>query len=217
MIYIYKGEHMNQYNIKIINEKEVNWDQVKDLEIDNYPWYENGLKQKTFVKVAIHNESINIKVLCEDIHSYSEETNLNGDVYKDSCFEFFVTPENSLGGGYFNMEINCCGVLHLSYKDEEGNRVFCSKEQAERITIIASITSATKEEKIGDISWELSIKLPIEVLEEMSGKKVEYDCWYGNFYRCGGKTEPQYATWNPIEYNIPNFHLPSQFGKLTIS
>ncbi|GMQ62885.1 carbohydrate-binding family 9-like protein [Vallitalea maricola] len=210
---------MNQYNVKIITDKDIDWDNVDELTIDNYPWYESGLKQATHVKTVIHNRCIEIKALCEDIHSYSKETKLNGDVYLDSCFEFFVTPEDNLGGGYYNMEMNCCGVLHLSYKSEKGEKVFCTKEQRDRITIIPSIKTITKEESSDDKSWELSIILPIEVLEEMSGKEISYDkgCWYGNFYRCGGLTEPQYAAWNNIDFEYPNFHVPNQFGKLIIS
>lgn len=211
-----KEELMNEYNIKVIKEKEIKWDDIRELTIDNYPWYEGGLKQSTHVKVAIHNGSIKLKVVCEDIHSSSKETRLNGNVYLDSCFEFFVTPEDNLGGGYFNMEINCCGLLHLGYKSELGEKAFCTKQQADRITIEPSIHSTTKDEMADDKYWELSIELPIEVLEEMSGKTIQYDYWYGNFYRCGGITEPQYATWNPIKWDYPNFHLPEQFGKLTI-
>ncbi|GKX31564.1 hypothetical protein SH1V18_40440 [Vallitalea longa] len=210
---------MNQYNVKMVKEKNINWDNIEGLTIDNYPWYEKGLKQTTHVKTLIHENYIKIKAYCEDIHSYSKETKLNGDVYLDSCFEFFVTPEDNLGGGYFNIEINCCGVLHMSYKDEEGNRVFCNEKQANRINITSSIQTETKNEAEDDRYWELLIAIPIEVLEEMSGKRIQYEneTWYGNFYRCGGKTEPQYATWNNIEFEYPNFHLPKQFGKLVTS
>ncbi|MCT4598866.1 MAG: carbohydrate-binding family 9-like protein [Vallitalea sp.] len=207
---------MEQYTIKVINEDEIKWEDINSLIINNYPWYESGLKQSTSVQVVIHNKKIIIKAVCDDIHSYSKETKLNGNVYLDSCFEFFVTPSNNLGGGYYNMEINCCGVLHFSYKNEEGDKVFCTQQQADRILIIPSMKSTTKEECDDDKKWSLYIELPIEVMEEMSGEKVDFDCWYGNFYRCGGKTEPQYATWNNIKWDCPQFHLPNQFGKLII-
>lgn len=207
---------MEEYTIKIVNDDNINWEVIESLEINNYPWYESGLKQSTNVKVVIHDKKLKIQAFCEDIHSYSTETKLNGDVYLDSCFEFFVTPSNNLGGGYFNMEINCCGVLHLAYKDEEGARVFCTQQQSDRITIIPSIKTTTKSEDSEDESWSLYIELPIEVMEEISGNKIQLNSWYGNFYRCGGKTEPQYATWNNINWDFPQFHLPKQFGKLSI-
>ncbi len=207
---------MNTYQVQKIKDKEIPWDQINELGINCYPWYKNGLKQDTRVKMVIHDHIIKVKALCEDIHSYSRETKLNGDVYLDSCFEFFVTPENDLGGPYFNVEMNCCGVLHMSYKDGSGKTLYCTKEQAGHIQIITSITTPTKDEMEDDISWEIYLELPIKVLEDMRGKAIELDCWYGNFYRCGGKTEDQYATWNPIEWEKPNFHVPEQFGKLQI-
>jgi len=39
--------------------------------------------------------------------------------------------------------------------------------------------------------------------------------WRANFYRCGGKTDTQYACWNPIGCEKPDFHRPEFFGDLT--
>lgn len=208
---------MNECTIRVIENTEINWDKVSALHIENYPWYETGKKQDTQVKVVIHVNAVKLKVYCEDMHSYSETTELNGDVYLDSCFEFFVSPQNKLGSAYFNFEINCCGVLHLGYKSSEvENSRLCTKEEADRITIIPSIKTKTKAETSEDKSWELTIEIPLSLMEDISGEKITLDTWYGNFYRCGGKTEPQYATWNTIEWEFPNFHLPKQFGKLVI-
>ncbi|QUI24446.1 carbohydrate-binding family 9-like protein [Vallitalea pronyensis] len=207
---------MHTYQVKKVKEKEVPWHQINALDIKCYPWYQSGLKQATYVKMVIHQNCIKIQAYCEDIHSYSRETTLNGDVYLDSCFEFFVTPENHVGGAYFNVEVNCCGVLHMSYKDGLGKTVYISEAQAKGIRITPSIKTPTKDERTDDTSWEIGLEIPIDILEDMCGKRIEQTCWYGNFYRCGGKTDDQYATWNPIVWEKPNFHLPKQFGKLQI-
>lgn len=207
---------MNSYNLKQVKEEAINWEQIESLSISEYPWYQSGLKQDTEVKVVLHEEKIKIKAFCKDIHSYSRETKLNGDVHLDSCFECFLTPWDQLGGPYFNIEINCCGVLHMKYRNGLGSKKIITEDQAKKIKIIPSIQAVIKDEMTDDSSWEIRLELPLHLLEEMSGKAIEDKIWYGNFYRCGGKTEGQYATWNSITWEKPNFHLPNQFGRLVL-
>jgi hypothetical protein len=37
-----------------------------------------------------------------------------GDVWTDSCVEFFFTPGPDLDDGYFNIEANCGGTLEFT-------------------------------------------------------------------------------------------------------
>jgi hypothetical protein len=37
----------------------------------------------------------------------------------------------------------------------------------------------------------------------------------GNFYKCGDNlTIPHYLSWNPVEAEMPNFHMPFYFGDI---
>lgn len=206
---------MREYIVLEKEEKEsINWDKIESLRIEDFPWFVSGEKQGTEVKVVKCGYNLLLKVQCEDSHISSSVTEINGQVCNDSCFEFFFTPEDELGGKYFNLEINCCGCILMSYRERKGMKNYCTKEQADRIDIESTVKSSTKEVDHADNGWGLQVKIPVDLLEEMKGEKIHFDTWYGNFYRCGGAVDPQYGVWNHIEWDKPNYHLPEQFGKI---
>lgn len=207
---------MKNYTVWDFKEQRLNWDIVEPLIIENYPWYMKGKKQLTTVKMALSKRCIHISVDCEDAHSSAQVTEFNGSVCEDSCFEFFLTPNEKRGSAYLNFEINCCKTLHLGYGMAGGPRNLVSKNQGSRVEIESSIIGPTKEEQADDRSWQLKVVIPIDLIEEISGESISKTLWYGNFYRCGGKTEPQFATWQPIISEQPAFHKPKQFGELSI-
>lgn len=208
---------MKQWEIKDYKNEEVNWSELPSLTIDEYPWYKEGLKQKTRVQIGVSSDTIYIHAKAEDKHIRARARNLMDPVHEDSCFEFFVTPWDQRSTSYFNIEMNCMGVLYMAYHDGssgEDVKTFISKDQAKAISIESSLKDV-KDIKL-EKGWELKIKLPISLLEEMSGKDIKKDVWYGNFYRCGGEVDDQYAAWSPLEFEKPNYHLPMQFGKFII-
>lgn len=205
---------MKQWEIKDYKGKAINWDKVPALQIDQYPWYEAGLKQETSVQIAISEDEIHIYAKAEDKHIKCQAKELNDPVYADSCFEFFVTPWDEKDGAYFNIEMSCIGVLYMAYKDGKGGKTYITKEQAKQVVIESSLKNC-KDIK-GELGWELKIIIPLSILEEISEHEIKKDIWYGNFYRCGGEVDDQYATWSLVEFEKPNFHLPMQFGKLII-
>lgn len=205
---------MKEWTIKDYQDKPINWDELPSLTIDEYPWYVEGLKQDTSVKIAIANDEIHIWAKAQDKHIRAKSQNLNDPVYIDSCFEFFVTPWGEKSGKYLNMEVSCKGVLYMAYQDGKGGKVHITEQQAQLVSIQSTLEGVENVQEVED--WELKIILPIAVLEELSGEKIEKDLWYGNFYRCGGEIDDQYAAWNSLEFEKPNYHLPMQFGKLII-
>jgi len=196
------------------------WGDGDLLSIDNYPWYQSGLKQATQARILYDAQSLYVQFQCEDVHSYSEATKLNGPVYKDSCVELFAAPSPDPQAEYFNFETNCCGTFHLGYGPARADRRLISPELASRITVASSVPTATKEESPDDDRWWLTANLPFDVLSEFTGRRVRAssgDIWRANFYRCGGKTDDQYACWNPIAAPAPDFHRPEFFGRLVFA
>jgi hypothetical protein len=67
----------------------------------------------------------------------------------------------------------------------------------------------------GDIHWELTVAIPVDVfthheVSSLEGRKCE-----GNFYKCGDELEePHFVSWTHIESPQPDFHLPQFFGSL---
>ncbi len=189
------------------------WEQISPLTIDNYPWYEKGMKQDTSVKLALVKDRLHLKVSASDLHSSAHVVENNGSVYLDSCFEFFFRPEAIENDHYINLEINAIGTIYLAVRNEEGKRR-ASHEEINQVEVITSLVKGVvKEVSPDDRGWDMDIIIPLSFIEGFYGK-VDNNQWWANFYRCGGDLDDQYATWNPVETPAPDFHQPRQFGQL---
>jgi hypothetical protein len=206
---------MSQYSIPKLASQRPDWQAIKAMEINKFPWYQAGTKQDTQVKLCANEESLFIKIIAQDNYSYAKQTELNHMlVCEDSCVEFFFSPSGVLGSSYVNLEVNCCGTLHLAYGAGRDNRQFISLEAASLIQRSSSITSPVKFEAETDSEWTVEITLPFSAIEQLTGEQINKDKWFANFYRCGGRTEPQYAVWNNIDVSEPDYHRPEHFGEL---
>lgn len=201
-----------------IESFSLNWDAIDALEINDYPWYKTGRKQNTQVKLSANSETLFMQIIAQDHYSFAKQTELNHMlICEDSCVEFFFSPSGVLGSSYVNLEVNCCGTLHLAYGVGRENRQYISLAAANLIQCKSSISSPAKIESEGDKTWCIEIALPFKVIEQLTGKSVNKDKWFANFYRCGGRTEPQYAVWNHIEVSEPDYHRPEYFGELVFT
>ena len=192
-----------------------NWQTVSPLFINTFPWYISGNKQKTAIKLCANSKGLFIHIVAEDRYSSSEQIELNHMlICEDSCVEFFFSPSGILGSNYINLEVNCCGTMHIAYGSNRENRQFMSQDIAKNIQCQPSISSLKKQESSEDTQWVVDIYLPFSAIEMLTGEKVNPNKWFANFYRCGGKTEPQYASWQNIPTTTPDFHQPDYFGEL---
>ena len=195
------------------------WKEAKALKVSQFPWHTAGDKQMTIVRVVYDEQAIYAQFMCEDKHIFAETTELNGPVCKDSCVEFFATIEPQKRPDYFNLEINCCGTFLLGFNGSGQNCVI-TPELARRITVASSVPGPTKDESPADNGWWVAVRLPFDVIAELSGRPVtpaSGTIWGANFYRCGGKTDRQHSCWSapkPGQFARPAFHQPEYFGTL---
>ena len=68
----------------------------------------------------------------------AREVNFGGDVYKDSCVEFFIDPDGK-GERYYNFESNCIGVMHFDYHDLPSIKVPATDAVYEQILAYTSV------------------------------------------------------------------------------
>ncbi|MDO4827106.1 MAG: carbohydrate-binding family 9-like protein [Bacteroidia bacterium] len=68
----------------------------------------------------------------------ARETNFGGDVYKDSCVEFFIDPDGK-GERYYNFESSCIGVMHFGYHELQGVKFPATREVYEQILAYSSV------------------------------------------------------------------------------
>ena len=195
------------------------WSLAEPIQIDRYPWYKDGLKQATEVRLLHDETAVYVQFLCQDVHSFARVRELNGMVCRDSCVEFFATVDPQAAGDYFNLEINCCGVFLLGFGSGRHGRKQIDPALAGRISVATSVSGPAKEESDDDRHWWAAAAVPLDVLGELASRSVELveGGWRANFYRCGGKSDPQYACWNEIDLPSPDFHCSQFFGSLAFA
>lgn len=212
---------MSQYSIEKTTAKHLplDWSSVASIAIKTFPWYESGAKQATQVKLVANENTLFMQIVAEDKYSFAKQTELNHMlICQDSCVEFFFSPSGILGSSYINLEVNCCGTLHLAYGSSREKRQLISIEAANSIqcqtSLSFSIDHQIKIESEADREWRIELALPFAAIEALTGEPVNKDKWFANFYRCGGRTQPQYAVWHNIDVPEPDYHRPEYFGEL---
>lgn len=180
--------------------------------ISTLNWDDFQYRPKVKFRIAHVKDEIWLKYYVDEKHILARETNINGDVYKDSCVEFFIALGEK---DYYNLEINCIGTIHLAYGPGRHNRKFVDPALIKKIETKSTLGSQPFEEKTGDFEWEIMIRIPIECfaytkLNSFKGIKAA-----GNLYKCGdGTSEPHYVTWKPIKTENPDYHRPEFFEKI---
>ena len=137
----------------------------------------------------------------------------NGDVWTDSCVEFFVTFGTA---GYYNIEANCIGRLLMSHRLSKTDGVeMATPEVLAAIKRNPSLGRETFSERLGDNRWSLDLAIPVssffkDDLKDFSGVECR-----ANFYKCGDNLSlPHFLSWKRIETTYPDFHRPEFFGSL---
>lgn len=179
--------------------------------IDVLNW-EKAFPYKPDLKFRIGHigQEIWLKYYVKEKNIIAQETRINGDVYKDSTVEFFISLD---GENYYNFEFNCIGIAHVAHGPGRGNRTFLEQETVKQIKIESTLGKQPFAEKSGNFEWEMMIRIPVECfsfdkIKSLNGLKAT-----ANFYKCGDETsDPHFVSWNPIETKDPDYHCPQFFG-----
>nr|WP_319997613.1 carbohydrate-binding family 9-like protein [uncultured Draconibacterium sp.] len=164
-------------------------------------------------RIAHTGNEIWLKFYVQEKNILAQETEINGDVYKDSTVEFFISID---GKNYYNFEFNCIGTPHVGYGPGRGKRTPILPEMVNQIDIESSLGNQPFAEKSGNFSWEMMICIPIQCfafdkVQSLNGLKAT-----ANFYKCGDETsDPHFVTWNAIDTENPDYHRPEFFGKIS--
>ena len=180
--------------------------------VDVLNWPEFGYKPQVAFRIGHTETEIWLKFYVAEKHIRAMETRTNGDVYKDSCVEFFIAFDDK---NYYNFEFSCIGTRHLSFAPGRGNRTRISVEIVEQIEIESTLGNQPFEAKSGDFTWEMMIRIPVSCFAFHNINSLHNTLARANFYKCGDATaEPHFITWNPIETENPDYHRPEFFGKV---
>lgn len=185
------------------------------LELNNYMGDKPDHFPKTQVKLLYDDDNIYVFFKVEDQYIRAVADKTHGNVWQDSCVEFFFTPSEDMPKGYFNLETNCDGTLLMHYGGKMPERKPLDIADCEKIEIYHSLPKIVEPEISEPTTWVLQYKLPLEILNKYCSidKPASGVKWRANFYKCADKTShPHWLTWSPVDNPTPNFHLPQYFG-----
>lgn len=194
------------------------WKEVSSVIIGNYMGENPVHFPLAEVKVAYDDLSVSVMFQVADRYVRAVAKDHQGNVWEDSCVEFFFTPGPDVAKGYFNLEMNCGGTLLFHFQPGAGkDRIVLSKKECDQIRCTHSQPCIVDPEIDKPVTWTVAYAIPIALLKKYCpvttpAPNVE---WRANFYKCGDKTShPHWLTWAPVDSLKPNFHLPESFGIL---
>lgn len=197
------------------------WSHTNHLDISIFHPKSSSHHPKVEAKLLYDNDSIYGIFKVEDQYIRSINTNLQDNVCRDSCVEFFFTPIPNKG--YFNFEFNAGGNMLCQYvTDHHRENNGPIKEfkvidiaHAKQVNIFHSLPNVIEPEITVHKTWFLEFRIPFSILENYCGTigTVAGTEWKANLYKCGDQTShPHWASWAPI--SELNFHLPDCFAPI---
>lgn len=160
----------------------------------------------------------------DDAWVASREAAVNGLVCRDSCVEAFFAPRP--GKGYFNLEINAGGTVHLGFGRTSPWANPAIRDRglvdagliARHLAVRSSLPPVVDPEISGPCRWTLAVDLELALLARCLGEPVAADgTWTGNFYKCADQTShPHWGSWHPLG-ELLDFHQPARFATIAFA
>lgn len=207
VIRIAEGEHVCLKNGSLLLENLSELNRIECLNWKRFP-----AKPKVDFRIGHTGDQLLIKFYVTENSVRAVETRVNGDVYKDSCVEFFLSAD---GNNYYNFEFSCIGTPHVAWGSGRHNRIKLPAGVIENVAIKSSLGNVPFETKPGLFVWDLMAIIPASCLIYDPGIHFSGLTANANFYKCGDELpEPHFLTWNPVETPDPDFHQIGYFGKI---
>ena len=194
------------------------WQDMSAAPIDNYMGKLPDHFPKTEVKIAWGSDAIWVMFRVEDRYIRSVAQRHQESVCGDSCVEFFFTPGTDEATGYFNLEMNCGGTMLFHFHPAgQKDGIELAIVDCDNIKTVHSMPRIVDPEIEGPSIWTVQYSVPLSILHKFCKVTVPSPgvIWRANFYKCADKTShPHWLTWSPVDFPVPNFHLPQSFGRL---
>lgn len=194
------------------------WFAAESMGEFHFPWFKEGRREQTVVKLLWDDRNLYIACLCEDAHITARTSAHDGPVSADDCIEIMAAPDAQRPAFYFNLEWNVLGGYVDGHRPNgaEGGRVEWNAEGVE----IAGVARGTlNDDADEDASWCVEVVLPLANFRDHMPHVPprDGDQWRVNFNRHGGDVNQQYSQWSPGDAPAPAFHAPHRFGRLIFS
>ncbi|MCX4291625.1 MAG: carbohydrate-binding family 9-like protein [Odoribacter sp.] len=163
-------------------------------------------------RIAHNGEAIFIRFDVKENFTMAQVTEDNGEVWTDSCVEFFLSLDDS---GYYNFEFTCIGKALAGFRKERLHATHGNTEVMQSIKRYSTLGEANFEEKTGDNVWTLTVAIPATALFKHDVKQLNGLKAKANVYKCGDNlSKPHFLSWQPIDTPTPNFHVPQFFTEI---
>jgi len=196
---------------------EADWRAAGSVGDFEFPWFEEGEKEQTEVKMLWDDDFLYLSYKCDDKWIWAEHYDTNSETYKDDCVEMFwdPNPADTTRRKYNMFEINCIGNL-LSVYVGSGKSIH---ERVSRIMVPRigrTIRGTVNDDGDIDEGWTIELAVRFSDYPELfdGSTPKDGDMWRVGLNRCGGKTNPQHSQWSPSRTEKPNFHRPEDFGRI---
>ena len=183
--------------------------------IETVNWKAFPYRPDVTFSMAYNEDHLFLKFNVQESHIRAMETETNGNVWEDSCCEFFCAFDNS---GYYNVETNCIGTQLIGWGANKEERTLLAPDTIVAVKKHSTLERKTIEPQSGHFEYQLTMIIPAATFVNHPGMKFNSGMQLkGNFYKCGDKTpEPHFISWNPIDIEEPNFHRPDYFGSIEL-
>ena len=200
---------MERYEIPTVERGE-ELSRAPIARVDCFRWTDNGYTPRTEARlVHVRRRGFLVRLTSWETARRAVCRVPDGEVYRDSCLEFFVNFAPERGEAYLNLEVNPLGTLHVKFgPGRVGRRPLPPELERPRV-----------ETDQQPAFWRAEIFIPLATIKSLFGKAefVPGDVLRGNFYKCGDDAAfPHYGMWSPVLTESPDFHRPEYFGELAL-
>lgn len=194
------------------------WENIRPIRISQYMGNKPDHFPVTQAKLGYDENALYVIFQVDDQYVKAVYSQHQDPVYKDSCVEFFFSPDETTENGYFNLEMNCGGTMLFHHQKTPGiESVSIGDEDIAEIMVAHSLPKTVDPEIKEPTTWVVEYRIPFKILRKYHdfNDPVGGDLWRANLYKCADDTSsPHWLTWSPIDFPRPNFHLPAYFGVL---
>ena len=209
---------MKELIVKKVNTAgDASWDEVlKALEtaswevIDTVNWAQYNYRPQVHFRMVYSDSDFLLQYRVKEQAVRALATVDNGEVWKDSCVEFFMTPDDEV---YYNFEFSCTGTCLLAVGASRNERERARPAIISPIRRQPSLGRHPFGERKGETEWDMALVIPYTCLFKHTDYSPAGKTIRANFYKCGDDlTVPHFLSWNPINTEQPDFHRPDFFG-----
>jgi len=197
---------------------KLTWKNIPALKVVNYMGAKPDHLPLTQAKLAYDGIALYGIFRVQDRYVRAVARQHQDCVCTDSCVEFFFSPGPDVEKGYFNLEINCGGIVlfHFQTVPRQDQRALPAAD-LRRVQIAHSLPKRVDPEIKTPTTWTVEYRLPVEILKRYRPVAVPEPgaIWRANFFKCADATShPHWLTWARVHRPRPDFHVPEDFGIL---